>query len=354
MTRRWFAVVLLLGLAACREDEAQQAPPVRPVLSVVAVVRTADTLGPYAGTIEPRYKTDLGFRIFGRMVARFVGVGSIVQKGQGLAALDPALQVAGVRNAEAAVASAEAQFANAAAEETRQRDLLQRNFTPPAAFELVQRNRETAAANLERARASLRKARDLLSFTRLNADFDGVITNRWAEPGQVLNTGQKVVTLARPEIREAVIAVPNDLADLLLHPNDLTMTVTLDQSVSMKAAGVRSVDPAADPNTRTRVAFLTLDDPPAAFRLGITIDVTMTRPVSPRVDLPATALLEKDGKSFVWLVDPTKKTVELREVTVSARDEGMMVVTKGVAAGDRVVVAGVHSLQPGQAVKVAP
>ena len=32
------------------------------------------------------------------------------------------------------------------------------------------------------------------------ADFDGVITSRWAEPGQVLNAGQKVVTLARPEI----------------------------------------------------------------------------------------------------------------------------------------------------------
>src|SRR5258708_4140966 len=121
----WIALALLLGLAACRED-APEAAPVRPVLSVVAVVRTVDTLGPFAGTIEPRYKADLGFRIFGRMVARFVDVGAIVHKGQELAALDPAVQALGVRSAEAALSSAEAQYANAEAEEGRQRDLVLR------------------------------------------------------------------------------------------------------------------------------------------------------------------------------------------------------------------------------------
>ena len=130
-----------------------------------------------------------------------------------------------VRSAEATVANAEAQFVNAVAEEQRQRDLTQRNITPQAQFELIQRNRETADANLTRARASLRKAKDLLSFTQLAADFDGIVTARYAEPGQVVNAGQKVVTVARPEVREAVIAVPNDIADALSLPNDFTMTV---------------------------------------------------------------------------------------------------------------------------------
>ena len=356
MTARlcWIAAALALGLAACRDDAAEAPPPVRPVLSVVAVVRTTDTLGPFAGTIEPRYKADLGFRIFGRMVARFVDVGSIVRKGQELAALDPAVQALAVRSAEATVANAEAQFVNAEAEETRQRDLALRNITPQAQFELMQRNRETTEANLTRARASLRKAQDLLSFTRLAADFDGIVTARYAEPGQVVNAGQKVVTLARPEIREAVIAVPDDLADALTHPNDFTMTVDLDHIVLMKAAAVRSVDPTADPTTRTRAIFLTLDDPPAAFRLGITIAVTLTRPVSPRIDLPATAILDKDGKSFVWVVDPAKSTVALREVTVIARSKDTIAVTAGVSAGERVVIAGVHSLTAGQVVRVTP
>ena len=355
----WIAAVLLLGLAACRDDEQEPAPPVRPVLSVVAAVRTTDTLGPYAGTIEPRYKSDLGFRVFGRMVARFVDVGAVVTRDQELAALDPAVQTLAVRSAEATVANAEAQFANAEAEEGRQRDLAQHNITPPAQFELIQRNRETAEANLTRARASLRKAKDLLSFTQLKADFDGVVTGRYAEPGQVVNAGQKIVTVARPEIREAVIAVPNELADILSHANDFTLTVDLDHVVAMKAAAVRSVDPTADASSRMRGVFLTLDNPPDAFRLGITIAVTLTRPVSPRIDLPATALLDKDGKSFVWLVDPAKNSVALHEVTVIAREEDTATVAAGSGAaelpgGARVVIAGAHSLAPGQIVKLAP
>jgi membrane fusion protein, multidrug efflux system len=354
----WIALALLLGLAGCRDD-APEAAPVGPVLSVVAVVRTTDTLGPFAGTIEPRYKSDLGFRIFGRMVARFVDVGAVVTRDQELAALDPAVQALAVRSAEATVANAEAQFVNAAAEEGRQRDLAQRNITPPAQFELIQRNRETAEANLTRARASLRKAKDLLSFTQLKADFDGVVTGRYAEPGQVVNAGQKIVTVARPEIREAVIAVPNELADILSHANDFTMTVDLDHVVSMKAAAVRSVDPTADASSRMRGVFLTLDNPPDAFRLGITIAVALTRPVSPRIDLPATALLDKDGKAFVWLVDPARSTVALHEVTVIARDEDTVTVAAGSGAADlpggaRVVIAGAHSLAPGQIVKLAP
>lgn len=352
MSVRGLAVLALLALlGACREESQPQAAPVRPVLSVVATVHTTDTLGPFVGSIQPRYKTDLGFRIFGRMVARFVDVGAIVTKGQEIAALDPAVQAVAVRSAEASLANAEAQFANAEAEEARQKELVQRNITPQAQYDLTRRNLETATANLTRARASLRKAKDALSYTRLDADFDGVITARYAEPGQVLTAGQKVVTLARPEVREAVIAVPDKLAEQLSHTRDFTITVNLER-VSMKAAGVRAIDPIADPNTRTRNVFLTLNDPPEAFRLGATVSVTFSRPVAAHVDLPATALLEKDGKAFVWVVDPAKSTVSQREVTVGSREGDRIVVTSGIAAGERIVIAGVHSLTAGQVVKV--
>ena len=137
--------------------------------------------------------------------------------------------------------------------------------------------------------------------------------------------------------------------DLLgLHP----FTVDLDRVVSMKAAGIRAIDPTADPNTRTRNVYLTLNDPPTAFRLGITVSVTFTRPVAPHVDLPATAILEKDGKSFVWVVDAAKSTVALRVVTVDAREGDNVAVTSGISTGERIVIAGVHSLAEGQPVKV--
>ena len=350
--RKVAVLALLVLLSSCKEDQDTAPPPVRPVLSIAATVQTADTLGPFVGSIQPRYKADLGFRIFGRMVARFVDVGAVVKKGEEIAALDPAIQALAVRSAEASLANAEAQFVNVQAEEARQKELAGRNIIPPAQYELTRRNLETASANLTRARVSLRKANDTLAYTRIDADFDGVVTARYAEPGQVLNAGQKVITLARPEVREAVIAVPDKLAEQLSHPNDFTITVDLDRSMSMKAAGVRAVDPIADPNTRTRNVYLTLNDPPTAFRLGVTVSVTFSRPVPPHIDLPQTALLEKDGKTFVWVVDPAKSTVSQREVTVGSREGDAVAVTSGISAAERIVIAGVHSLTAGQQVKV--
>ena len=145
------AVLVLLG--ACREEAAP--PPVRPVLSVVAAMQSTEQLGPFIGLIEPRYKTDLGFRVFGRMVARFVDVGAVLKKGEEIAVLDPAVQTAAVRSAEASLANAEAQLANTQAEEARLKDLVQRNIIPQSQYDLSRRNFETSQANLTRARAIL-------------------------------------------------------------------------------------------------------------------------------------------------------------------------------------------------------
>ncbi len=349
--------IALLALGACREGrQAEAAPPVRPVLSVKTEVYKTETLGPFIGSIQPRYSTDVGFRVFGRMVARFVDVGAIVKKGDDIATIDPSVQLILVRNAEAVLANAEAQYANAEAEEKRQRPLVERNITPQAQFDVIVQNRDTAAANLIRAKASLRRAQDVLSFTQLHADFDGVVTGRYAEPGQVVNPGQKIVTIARPEIREAVFSVPSDLADILAGRNDFEMLVQLDPTIAMKAAAVRGVDPAADPTTRTRSVYLTLDNPAPAFRLGITVSVTLQKPISPRIDLPVTSLLETDGKTRVWVVEKkqpgTDATVSLRDVVVMSRTPETITLSSGLSAGDRVVTAGVHSLKPGQAVKV--
>lgn len=345
------SLALLAALAGCKEEV--EVPPIRPVLSVRAEMRNTETLGPFAGSIQPRYSTDFSFRIFGRMVARMVSIGSAVKQGDEIATLDPAVQALLVRNAEAAVASAKAQLANSRAEEGRQRTLAEHNISPQSQLDAVVQNRETAAANLARATASLRRAEDALSFTQLRADFDGVVTATHLQAGQVVNAGQKVVTIARPDIREAVISVPSALADLLSSGEAFDIDVQLDQSVSMKAAGVRGVDPTADPITRTRMVFFTLNDPPPAFRLGITISVTLSKKVPPGIDLPATAVLMKDGKSQVWIVDPATSKVSTRDVTIAASRDSTVRVSSGIAAGERVVSVGVNSLTPGQTVKLA-
>jgi RND family efflux transporter MFP subunit len=343
--------LLLIALtplvAACQD---QQAPPiVRPVLSVVARDQTTETIGPFAGSIEPRYTVPLGFQVFGRLVARDVKVGDVVKKGARLAALDPAVQTVSVRSAQASLVSAEAQLATALAAEERQRTLLDQRVVAPAQFEVVQRNRETAAANVTQAKDRLAKADAELGYTQLYATVDGVITSRSADVGQVVTAGQTIVTIARPEVREAVIDVPDAIASAL--PPGATFTVTWELDPSFSTTGrVREVAPEADPTTRTRRLRLTLENPPDVFLLGTTVLVSRTVDIPPRINLPITALLERDGKTLVWVVDPRSKTVALREIKVASRDGNAIVVASGVAAGDRVVIAGVHSLAAGQSV----
>jgi len=343
---------LIAAMATSRAHAPDETrPKVRPVLSQVVTPRTTETVGPFAGTIEPRYSASVGFKIFGRLVARDVNVGDVVKKGTRLAALDPAVQAVAVLSAEAAVANSEAQFANAVAAEKRQRALLERNVTSPALYELDKKNLDTTAATLAQAKAGLTKAQEELGDAQLYADFDGVVTARTAEVGKVLAAGEPVLTIARPDIKEAVFDVPDAMAAALSPESRFAVALELDPTITT-AGRVRLIAPEADPVTRTRRVRLTLDDPPRLFRLGTIIAVSITTAVSSRIDLPSTAFLEQEGKTFVWVVDPTSKTVALCPVTVAARTEIAFVVTDGLAVGDRIVTAGVHSLVAGQVVEL--
>ena len=152
--------------------------------------QTARTVG-FAGTVEPRYKSDLGFRVLGRIISRDVNVGDVVKKGQRLATLDPLAYQLAVRSAQADLASATARLENAAATETRQRTLLQQNIATQAQFDAAEAARESAEAGVTSARANLDKAEEQLGYTELRADFDGVVTATEAELGQVVQPGRR-------------------------------------------------------------------------------------------------------------------------------------------------------------------
>jgi len=167
----------------------------------------------------------------------------------------------------------------------------------------------------------------------------------------VVTAGQGVVTLARPDIKEAVIDLPAGLADELSGEVKFLVAAQLDPSVNTSAV-LREIEPQADAATRTRRARLTLADTPEAFRLGTAISVTLSSAIQPRSELPLSALQEVDGHTRVWVVDPQQHTVSLRDVKVSERLDNSVVLSAGLQPGERVVTAGVNSLKPGQKVKI--
>ncbi len=337
-------------LAGCDSNSKSAPPRVRPVLSAVAERQTG-TSAAYAGTIEPRYTSGLAFRVLGRVVARDVNTGDSVKKGARLAALDPVPFDLAVKDARANLANATAQLANVTAMEKRNRILLEESHISPQQLETVQQAREAAEAAVTQVRAVLDKALEQRGYAELRADFDGVVTAVNTEAGQVVTPGQAVFTVARPDVREAVIDVPDDSAASLKEgaPFQVALLIAPSKRISGR---VREIAPQVDALTHTRRVKITLDSPPDDFRLGTTITAHAPAPAAAQIKIPAAALFERDGKQYVWIADPAAKTVSLREVTVFSQDGNAAIMTAGLEPGDRVVTAGVHSLVPEQSVRI--
>lgn len=342
-----------LALAGCKSesDDAKAPPPPRPVLTIVATPASERIVG-FSGTVQPRYQTDLGFRVLGRMVARNVEVGDLVKPGQTLAQLDPMVLDLAVRSSEADLAKARSQLSNTTAAETRAGTLLGRQVTSQADFDNALQAREAATASVQQAEASLAKAREQRNYATLAGDIDGVVTATDAEVGQTVSPGKKVVTLARTDVREAVVDLPEEATRSLAIGAPFVVTLQAAPTISARGT-VREVAPQADAATRTKRVKITLDHPPEAFRLGTTISATPSVPMAdPTIELPRAALLQRDGATRVWVVDAEAKSVKTVAVQIAQQDDKSARVSGGLSPGARVVVAGVNSLSEGQIVRI--
>jgi RND family efflux transporter MFP subunit len=340
--------VFALFTAGCKpESEAQE--PVRPVLSTV-VEPTAPGSTAAVGSVEPRYKTDLSFRVLGRLIARPVNVGDSVEQGEIVGAIDSTALELAVRSAKAELSRSQAQLANASATEQRQRTLIATDTTSRETLDNAVQVRAGAEASVARAQANLTKAIEQLGYAQVKADFAGIVTAVAADVGQVVSPGQTVVTVARPDIREAVVDIGPDFPVPLRV--GLPFTASLQLRPAIQVGGqIREIAPQADPVTRTQRVRIALNDPPSSFRLGATVTARLASDQRSILRVPESAVLSKDGENFVWVVDLPASTVSLRKVD-AFRDDGGIQVTGGLEAGTRIVTAGIHSLTQGQHVRI--
>jgi membrane fusion protein, multidrug efflux system len=338
-----------LALAGC-QPETKAPEPVRPVQSVLLEAVHADD-AVAVGVVEPRYKTNLGFRVLGRLTTRPVYVGDLVNEGQTVGVVDSTALELAVRAAKGQLARAEAQFATVRATEERQRTLIITDATTKQTLDNAEQARAGAEATVAHEQANLTKATEQLGYSQIKADFAGVVTAVGAEVGQVVSPGQSVVTIARPDIREAVVDIGQDFPLPLEVGLPFTVGLQLLPAVQVEGS-IREIAPQADPVTRLRRVRIALSNPPDSFRLGATVTAKLGKQQGPVLRLPESAVLAKDGANFVWIVDQPTKTVSLQKVDVVADQTGARV-TGGLAAGTRVVTAGIHSLKQGQQVRIA-
>ncbi len=99
-------------------------------------------------------------------------------------------------------------------------------------------------------------AQDQIGYTELHASFDGVVTAWSAEVGQYVQNGQAVVTVARPDIREAVVDIPDELIGRSARPWSSRCIAQAAPDITATAR-VREIGPLADAATRSRRVRLT-------------------------------------------------------------------------------------------------
>lgn len=342
------AIAAALAVAGCKQ-ELKAPEPVRPVLSTVLQAAAIDSTTA-VGTIQPRYETNLGFRVLGRLIARPVNVGDLVAEGQTIATVDATALALAVHSAEADLSKAEALLENAIGTETRKRILIRSDATTRQTLDDAEQLRAGAQASTARARANLTKATEQLGYTEVKADFAGVITAVSAEVGQVVTPGQSVATVARLDAREAVVDIGADFPAPLTVGLPFAVGLQLLPAIQVQGE-IREIAPQADQLTRMRRVRIALNDPPESFRLGSTITARLINSPDPVLRVPASAVLKQDTGTFVWVVDAAASTVSLHKVNLAEDERGVRLVA-GLAAGTRIATAGIHSLHEGQLVRI--
>jgi RND family efflux transporter MFP subunit len=353
-TSRNVAIRALIASAALLVACSRPAPapePVRAVRTMVVATEAVGGLHKFAAEVRARTESRLAFQVPGRLLRRPAEIGATLRAGDVLAEIDPQDLRLAQNAAQAAVAAADVNAAQAVADLRRFRDLHAQGFISAAELQRRETSARAAEAQLAQARAQAAVQGNQAGYSRLLAPVAGVVTAIEAEPGAVLAAGQTVLRLAHAGPRDAVFAVPEDAVDGLrpLRGREGALQVQPWAASERWPATVREVAAAADPATRTFLVKADLGR--AAADLGQTVTVMLPLPARDGlIRLPLSAVRELGGKTVVWELDPGAMTVKARPIQVAGADGNLALVGGGLAAGAEVVTAGVHVLAEGQKV----
>lgn len=348
--RHVHAVFCLTGallLLACTP-----APNVQVPIRAVKVLQVSESIlspqAEFAGEVRARVEARVGFRVPGKLTARYVELGQRVKAGQLLAEMDAQDYRLSVDSARAQLNAAQTQRDLAAADFKRYKELRDKEFISGAELERRESSLKAAQSQFEQAQALLSTQRNQWTYSKLYADKPGVVTGLEAEVGQVLAAGMPVLRLAQDGARDVVFSVPEDKLSLV-KPAQILKVKLWGTSQTMSAK-VQEVAASADPVTRTFVVKATLDDMKVPLGSTATVVISGEKSSTHQIALPTSAVRQEGGKTSVWVVDPNNMTVKSQAIEVSGTQDNLVVVSQGLQPGQQVVTAGVHVLAEGQKV----
>ena len=391
-------VLTATGILAGCANQAQQGfeRPPAPVTVSTAVAQDVSNYMDALGRIVARETVAIQPQVSGRITQIHFTDGSNVRRGQLLFTIDPRPFDANLKQAQANLAKdtaakkqSEANLAREVAREkwglaqvSRYRTLVEQGVVAKEQYEQLRADYDSLKANTEAARAAVRSADETikvdnaaietakvqLSYCYIHSPIDGRAGQRLVDIGNVVNPGGPGNTESSASSSNALLVIERldpIYADFTISQNNLT-AVQDQMRAGTLSAEVRLPDTVNDPVTG-RLTFVdntvqtetgqvtlraTLPNPDHRFWPGRFVNIRLMLGTIPAAVLvPATAPQMSANGSYIYVVKPDS-TAEQRQVSLGQRQGDLIVVEKGVAAGEKVVTNGQLGVTPGHKVAI--
>lgn len=339
-TSKNILMVLLAVLAAgCGEHEESEAAAAK--APAVAVASTEVAVQPLwdeeevVGNVEAAQRAVLSAKVTGVIDSIEVAPGARAARGEVLATID-------AREIKARLDSAVAAQDQAKKDFSRIERLLQSGSSTRQEF-------DAATTRLRTADAALVEARTMLQYTEIAAPFDGVVTRKMVEVGDLATPGKPLLEVENASLLRFECEVPEALIDRVRMGAELP--VAIDAAGAALTAKVSEIAPSASAGSRT--FLVKLDLPPAEkLRPGQFGRVSVPVRERPAVLVAEGAVVRRGQIESVFVIE--EGVARLRLVKTGRRHNGQVEIISGLSGGERVVSQEAHLLNDGAAVEAAP
>jgi RND family efflux transporter MFP subunit len=332
-SRSLLTIVAALAPVAChskKENAPESLPPVA-VRTVVVESKARPSSEEVVGTVRAKLRAAIEPKVSARIEALLVAPGQMVKTGDLIAQLDP-------REIQAKLDQALALREQATRDLGRSRELLDKKITTQADFDGVQ-------ARARVAEGAAREMETMLGYTKVVAPFDGIVTRKLADVGDLAAPGKPIIEMEDPRALRFEADVPETLIGHVKIGDKLPVQVA--EGTAPIEGTVVEVAPVADATSRT---FLVKLDLPAAegTRSGQFGRVWVQTGETKSIRVPASAIVVRGQMECVFVV--ANQHAQLRIVRTGKRTGGEAEILSGLSSGERVVSEGAESLRDGQPV----
>lgn len=356
MNKMWISILLCSTFFFLSCEKKIEEEKIRPVkIQEIGSSSSEEILLEYPASLQARQETFLSFQVDGKIEKIFVNLGDKVKKGDILAKLeeqDYQLNLeANLQKYEASKAVAE----NAGLQFERVKTLYQNNAIPKKDYDMAVSQYKSAIAAEKANQAAFLHAKNELHYGLLKASYDGFISKKIGEVGNVIAAGSPVLGISSEDVSEVSIQVGSKDLEKIKSAKDFYFTLD-DDKTKTYPLHLKAVSATPDMTKLTYPILLELDEKEREkLYAGMSGTVTLVLPeeASQETLLPVSAVFEENG-SFVYLYS-TKHTAEKRKVVLGElRGNGEIQILSGLKKGDKVIIAGVSTIHEGQAIKPLP